>query len=289
MTPSYYLDSLLNVKPLLADKVIVIVGGTSGLGFSAARACLDQGASVVVTGRDKAKVELAQSQLGDRCRGLALDATQPDSTESAIELALSTFGRFDGLYHVAGGSGRSVGDGPLHELTDLGITHTTAWNLHATIYSNRAAVRAFLRLGTAGSILNMGSVLGFSPAPDHFSTHVYAATKAAIEGLTTSCAAYYAPHDIRFNVVAPGLIETPMAQRAARNPDIQAYIREKQPLDGGRIGQPHDLDGAVVLLLSDQARFITGQIIRVDGGWSVSEATASSPTPPDVPPRGGCR
>ena len=126
-----------------------------------------------------------------------------------------------------------------------------------------------------GVVLNMGSVLGFSPAPQFFATHTYAATKAAIIGLTKSAAAYYAPRNIRFNVVAPALVETPMAARAVNDEEIKRYICTKQPLDGGRVGQAEDLDDLVLYLLSDQSRFVTGQVLAVDGGWSVAEGQLS--------------
>jgi NAD(P)-dependent dehydrogenase (short-subunit alcohol dehydrogenase family) len=132
-------------------------------------------------------------------------------------------------------------------------------------------VRQFLRQGGGGAILNMGSVLGWHPSPEFFATHVYAAAKAAIAGFTRSIASYYASDNIRCNAIACGLVETPMAQRAAKDETIQRFTATKQPLDGGRIGRPDDLDGAAVFLLSPAARFITGQVLAVDGGWSVSE------------------
>jgi NAD(P)-dependent dehydrogenase (short-subunit alcohol dehydrogenase family) len=89
--------------------------------------------------------------------------------------------------------------------------------------------------------------------------------------MTRAAAAAYARDSIRFNVVAPALVDTPMAQRAAGDQEIMQFVRSKQPLDGGRIGQANDLDGAAVYLLSDAARFVTGQVLAVDGGWGVSE------------------
>jgi NAD(P)-dependent dehydrogenase (short-subunit alcohol dehydrogenase family) len=139
------------------------------------------------------------------------------------------------------------------------------------MFSNRAAIKYFLEQKQSGVVLNMGSVLGFSPSPKYFSTHAYAATKSAVIGFTKSIAAYYASYNIRANVLAPSLIETPMSQRAANDETIMEFIKTKQPLDGGRIGVPEDADGAAVFLLSDHAKFITGQVIAVDGGWSVSE------------------
>jgi NAD(P)-dependent dehydrogenase (short-subunit alcohol dehydrogenase family) len=90
--------------------------------------------------------------------------------------------------------------------------------------------------------------------------------------MTRSAAATYAPERIRFNVLAPGLVATPMSARAQADTDIQRFVRAKQPLDGGRMGRPEDLDAAVTWLLSDGARFVTGQVVAVDGGWGVSDA-----------------
>lgn len=255
----------------LENRSLVVMGGTSGLGLSAARAFLAAGARVVIVGRTAAKVEAAEKELGRNVIGFVADATDPKSAPAAVNIALGNFQRFDGLYHVAGGSGRRQGDGPLHELTDDGWRYTIDENLTSMVYSNRAAVQQFLRSKTAGSILNMGSVLGSSPSPHYFSTHAYATAKAAIVGLTRTAASYYAPANIRFNVLAPALVATPMSERAQSDAGILAFMATKQPLDGGRIGHASDLDGAAVYFMSDDSRFVTGQVLSVDGGWSVSE------------------
>lgn len=255
----------------LTNKTIVVIGGTTGLGFSAARAFVAEGANVVVVGRSEDTAESAQKALGHNSRALAADAVDPETAVRAIRLAIDTFGGFHGLYHVAGGSGRRFGDGPLHELTLEGWNQTFNWNLTSLMLSNQAAIRQFLAQGESGSILNMGSVLGHYPSPAYFSTHAYAAAKAATVGLVRTTAAYYAKQNIRVNLLAPALVETPMSQRASSDPNIQQFIATKQPLDGGRNGQPEDLDGAAVYFMSDYARFTTGQVLYVDGGWSVSE------------------
>lgn len=261
--------------PSLQGKTVVIVGGTDGLGLSAALACTRAGAQVIAAGRDDDAARRAGDELGDRARVLTGDATDPDFAVRAIGQAQETFGGFDGLYHVAGGSGRASGDGCLHEVTDQGVDTTLSLNLASVIYSNRAAVRAFMQDNRRGAVLNMASVLGSRPSPTYFATHVYAAAKAGIVGFTRSCAAKYAPLGIRFNVVSPGLVDTPMAKRAAGDDTIQAFIKTKQPLDGGRIGKPSDLDAAVVYLLSDDACFVTGQELAIDGGWGVSDGQRS--------------
>jgi NAD(P)-dependent dehydrogenase (short-subunit alcohol dehydrogenase family) len=209
--------------------------------------------------------------MGDAAMMMCGDASCSDTAVSAMAKAVSAFGGVDGLYHVAGGSGRRWGDGPLHEISDEGWDATFKLNLTSLFYSNRAAVRQFLAQRTGGTILNIGSVLGFSPSPKFFATHAYATAKSAVVGFTKSCAAYYAPQGIRFNVLAPALVETPMAQRAANDETILAFIKTKQPLDGGRIGQPADLDAAAVFFMSDASKFTTGQVLAVDGAWCVSE------------------
>ncbi len=255
----------------LQDKNIVIIGGTTGMGLSAARSFIREGARIVVVGRNEQSVHAAGDELGDAAIAFSADATQTDTAVKAIQLCREQYGGFDGLYHVAGGSGRNMGDGPLHELSLEGWNWTLHMNLTALMLSNQAAVRAFLALKKGGTILNMGSVLGFSPSPRFFSTHGYAAAKSAIIGFSKSIASYYAKDDIRVNVIAPALVETPMAQRAANNPEILSFIKTKQPLDGGRIGSPEDCDGLALYFMSDQSKFTTGQVVAVDGGWSVSE------------------
>ena len=117
----------------------------------------------------------------------------------------------------------------------------------------------------------MGSVLGASPSPEYFASHAYAATKSATIGFSRSLASTYAKDNIRVNVIAPALVETPMSERAQANEEILDFITTKQPLDGGRIGVPDDLDAAVLFLLGPESKFVTGQVLAVDGGWSVSE------------------
>lgn len=255
----------------LEGKVILVVGGTTGIGFSAAKAIIKAGGRVVCLGRNPESAQMAADALGDAGLVRTGDATDPQAVPGMLAAADEKWGRADGLYHVAGGSGRAFGDGPLHEVTDQGWEVTIRLNLSSVFYSNRAAIQWFLEKGCPGSILNTGSVLGFSPSPKYFTTHAYATTKAAIEGLSMTAAARYAENGIRVNVLAPALVETPMARRAASDNTILNFIRTKQPLDGGRIGKPEDLDEAAVFFLSDASRFVTGQVLYVDGGWRISE------------------
>lgn len=241
------------------------------MGLSAALAFVSEGARVVVVGRNPDSCAAAETQLDGNGLAMSGDAADPQTAPKAITLCQNIFGGFDGLYHVAGGSGRRMGDGPLHDLTLDGWNATLNLNLTSLMLSNQAAVRAFREQGNGGVILNMGSVLGYSPSPKYFVTHAYAAAKAAVIGFTRSTAAYYAPDNIRINALLPSLVETPMAQRAANDEQIMAFVKTKQPLDGGRIGKPDDLNGAAVYFMSDQSLFTTGQILSVDGGWDITE------------------
>ena len=256
---------------LLENKRLIVVGGTSGMGLAAARAFVREGARLVVLGKDPATTTQASAELGREVVCLSGDAEQAGEADRCVQACLEHFGGLDGLFHVAGGSGRRMGDGLLHAVPDEAIQKTLDLNLASVILSNRAALRYWIQARQPGVILNMGSVLADSPSATFFSTHVYAAAKAGIVGLSKSLAASYAPYQVRVNVLAPGLIATPMSRRAMEDPGIAAFVARKQPLDGGRAGVPEDICAAAVFLLSDGARFITGQVLAVDGGWSVTD------------------
>jgi NAD(P)-dependent dehydrogenase (short-subunit alcohol dehydrogenase family) len=251
----------------LKDKSIVIIGGTTGLGFSAAKAFVKQGANVVVVGRNPENCLVSELHLGSNARAKQGDATHPQTAMEAIQLCIREFGSFDGLYHVAGGTSKKFDTGQLHELSLNDWNATLDWNLTSLMLSNQAAIRVFMGMNKGGSILNMSSVLGFLPTANHFSNHAYAAAKSAIIGFSKSVASSYASKNIRVNVLAPAVIEG-IENEAS---DSQSFVISKQPLDGGRFGMPSDLDGAAIYFMSDFSKFATGQILTVDGGWGISD------------------
>lgn len=253
------------------ETAYIIMGGTTGMGLSAAIALASQGAKVLVVGRNAESCAKAKQQLGKGNLAISGDATDPDCIENAIKLAHTNFGTITGLFHVAGGSGRKFGDGPLDKITLEGWNKTMELNLTSLMLSNRAMVNYFLSHKKPGVILNMGSVLGFAPSPKHFATHAYAAAKSAIIGFSKSIASYYAIENIRVNVIAPSLFATPMAKRAVDDGEIRKFLKTKQPLDGGRPGVSEDINTAVLMFLSPSSKFITGQVLAVDGGWTLSE------------------
>jgi NAD(P)-dependent dehydrogenase (short-subunit alcohol dehydrogenase family) len=256
----------------LTNKRCLIVGGTSGIGLAAAWRFLDEDARLVVAGVEEMTLPECLTFHGepDRCLPVVCDVRDAKQVDELIAFVVQHLRGLDVLYHVAGASGRPHGDGPLHECSDDGWQATLDANLKSTFLTNRAAIRHFLARKQPGVILNMASVLAVAPSPHHFDTCAYTAAKAGIIGMSRLAAARYAPDGIRVNVIAPGLIDTPMAQRAVSDDAIRAYLRTKQPLAGGP-GLPDDCAGAAVFLCSDAARLVTGVVLPVDAGWGVSE------------------
>jgi NAD(P)-dependent dehydrogenase (short-subunit alcohol dehydrogenase family) len=246
----------------LRQKRCLIVGGTSGIGLAAARRFAEEGAYLIVSGLTPPAPEIG-------VRYIACDATDAAQVDALIANTSEQLGGLDVLYHVAGASGRKHGDGALHECTDAGWQLTLDANLKSVFLTNRAAVRQFLNQKSGGVILNMSSVLALAPAPQYFDTVAYAASKGGIIAMSRQIAARYATDKIRVNVLAPGLIDTPMAERAVSDPAICAFLDAKQPLGPGP-GKPEDCADAAVFLCSDEARFVTGVVLPVDGGWRVS-------------------
>ncbi len=255
------------------DGRVVLVTGSTGMAASAARALDAEGATLFVTSRTPDHAEALGAELGAAWR--AADLTREEDADAAVAACVDRHGRLDALYAVAGISGRRYGDGLLHEATLAGWETVMATNVTSLFLVARAAVRQMLAQepdadGSRGVLLAMSSALARHPSATHFGTHAYAASKGAIESLTGAVAAAYAPRGIRMNAIAPSLVATPMSERAQADPTILAYLREKQPLAGG----PIDADAVTPValhLLSRESRMITGQVIAVDAGWSVSE------------------
>ncbi|MDP8903710.1 MAG: SDR family oxidoreductase [Chloroflexota bacterium] len=250
-----------------------LVTGSTGMGAAAARALAADGGNVFVVSRTAEHArELADSIVagGARADWRAADLTQEEAVASALGACVERFGRLDCVFNVAGISGRRFGDGPVHELTADGWETVMANNIRSVFLVTRVAVRQMLAQGGGGAIVNMSSVLAEHPSAPLFSTHAYAASKGAINSFSIAVAAHYARDGIRVNVIAPGLVATPMSRRAQEDAQILAYLRERQPLAGGPIAA-EDVVGTVLYLLSDDSRMVTGQIVAVDAGWKVSE------------------
>ncbi len=255
----------------LGNKVCLITGST-GIGAATARLAAREGAKVFVVSRDGESCRALVEEIG--CGYHVADLTISEAVDRAVERCLAQFNRIDALFNVAGISGRRFGDGPVHECTDEGWDVTIETNLKSMFLVCRAIVRQMLdqpvgENGSRGAILNMSSALALAPEPKFFATHAYAASKSAIIGLTRAMAAYYAPHKIRVNAIAPALTRTPMSLRAQRDRDLLEFIKTKQPLSEDLI-EADDVARAALFLLSDDARHVTGEVMSVDAGWRVS-------------------
>lgn len=252
----------------LAEKVAIITGAAAGIGRSCAATFAREGASVVVADHNVAAGE-ATAQAIVAAGGAAIfvqtDVADASAVETLVQRTLDHFGRLDVLVSNAGIGGRSLGDGPVHQCSLEAWEQIMAVNLRGTFLACKYALPAMFERG--GSIVTIASVLGLVGTQGLFDTHAYATSKAGIIGLTRNMAAHYARQGIRANAIAPGLIDTRMAARTKATPELATQVAFWQPL--GVVGQPRDVADAAVFLASDEARFITGIVLPVDGGWTV--------------------
>ena len=246
---------------------VLLVTGSSGIAAATARLWGAQD-SVFIVGVKEEECRSLAAEL-PRAGFHAADVRNEEAVRLSVAACLERFGKIDALFNVAGISARSLGDGPLHECS------TEAWemvmdvNVKGTFLMCREVLRVWSRDSCKGVILNMGSVLAQHPQREHFATAGYAASKGAVEAMTLSAASYYAPAGIRINVIAPGLVRTPMSARAQSDARVLEYIARKQPLTHGLIA-PEDIAKTACFLLRKDSIPITGQVITVDGGWAVS-------------------
>ncbi|WP_127490727.1 SDR family NAD(P)-dependent oxidoreductase [Paenibacillus glycanilyticus] len=252
-----------------ANQYVLVVGGTGGIGLEAVKRFIEEGASVAVIGLE------AEEQFSEAQRSLLThpnviyrkaDGTNTSEMDAVAMELEQHFERIDILVHVAGISARRFGDGPLDECSEAGWDQAMNINVKSVYQSNRIALKRMLRQGH-GSIVNISSVLGMVGTRAHFTTHAYAASRGAVISLSKSAAVYYAKSNIRINVVCPGLLDTPMSQRAINDPVIREALTEFQPL-APHVGYPSDVVEAILFLASQESKFITGIALPVDGGWS---------------------
>ena len=247
----------------LKGKVVLITGGTSGIGRAAAIAFAREGSRVVVSGRRPDEgaetVRLAQ-QAGGQAVYVRADVSRKADVESLVRTTVEKYGRLDVAFNNAGIEDPSAA---FHEHSDDVFDKVFAINVKGLWWSMQAEIRQMLKQG-GGSIVNNASIGGLIGFPTH---GPYVASKHAVIGLTKTAALEYAKQNIRVNSVAPGAIHTEMVERFAPDAKSQEFLASLHPI--GRLGRAEEVAAAVVWLGGASASFVTGQTLPVDGGFTV--------------------
>ncbi len=246
--------------PSLADKVGIVTGGGSGIGRATALAMARAGATLVIGNRNSKQGEETVAAIrrgGGRAVFQSTDVTKPAEVQALVARAMQEFGRLDLAFNNAGTDGEQV---PLHEQDIDKASFLFDVNIKGVFLCMKFEIDQMLKTG-GGAIVNTSSIFGLNGYPGW---SLYSATKHAVTGMTKSAALDYAKRNVRVNAVGPGPVETPLLAKGTGG-DPHSYA-SFVPM--GRIGQPDEIADAVVWLLSDESRFVTGHTLPVDGGVS---------------------
>ena len=245
----------------LTGKIALVTGAARGIGHASAVALAHAGADIALGLRDLntggelvSKIE----DLGRRALPLQMDVSNLNEVNSAIEKAVGHFGRIDILVNNVGVAPES----PAELVTEKNFDYTLNVNLKGTFFVTKAVAKIMIRQ-KSGRIINISSQAGFVALPEE---SIYCMTKAAINHLTKCLAIEWAEYNINVNAVAPTFIHTPGTKEYLDDRKNHELVLSKIPL--GRIGEPHEVTGAIVFLASPAASLITGEVMLIDGGWT---------------------
>jgi 3-oxoacyl-[acyl-carrier protein] reductase len=244
----------------LEGRVAVVTGAASGIGRASAVALAAAGARVVLGDRDTDGLAETASSIDGPSAVVPTDVTRSSDVEALVNAAVEQFGRIDVMANIAG----VMSDGAIVDITEAELDRVLAINLKGVFFGCQAALRAMA--GSGGSIINMSSTAIDQVGPG---IAAYAMSKAAVAMLTKTAAMEGGRSGVRVNAIAPGYIATPMTQRVGeeRAEMMRTIMRKASPLK--MLGEPEDIAWTVVYLASDAARFVTGQILRTNGGTSM--------------------
>jgi A-factor type gamma-butyrolactone 1'-reductase (1S-forming) len=248
----------------LTGKVVLVTGASSGIGEAAARLFAREGASVVLTARNRERLDAVTEEVvrdGGTASHVVGDISERADVERIVDAVLDRHGRLDAAFNNAG---VSQGGSALADVPEERFDQVFAVNVKGVWLAMRAEIRAMLATGTPGAIVNTSSVGGLRGGAG---LGVYSASKHAVIGLTRSAAAEYGPRGIRVNAIAPGTTDTPMITAwKRREPDIRERLDALTPLRRG--ADPAEVAEAAAWLLSDHASYVSGATLAVDGGMT---------------------
>jgi NAD(P)-dependent dehydrogenase (short-subunit alcohol dehydrogenase family) len=242
-------------------KVAIITGGGSGLGLATAERFAKEGYTTIITGRQVEKLQEAKKSIGENCIVMPLDVSDLTAIPSFIDEVVTKYGRIDVLVNNAGINQKKE----IADVTDEDFQNIILTNQTAVFVLSREAVKQMVKQEEKGNIILISSMAAQYGLPKVIS---YSASKTAIDGMTRAMAVELAPQGIRINAVAPGFIETAMVAKALdSDTDRRDRVMARTPM--GKLGKPIDIANAIYFLASDQASYITGVVLRVDGGNSI--------------------
>ena len=248
----------------LKDKVMLVTGGASGIGLETVKRSLEEGARVVIAdlaGSDgEAHAATFNGQRANSCLFVATDVTSTEQIDALVNRTVATFGRLDCVFNNAGIGGVCAAT----DYSDEDFLRVIDINLNGVFRVARAALRQMYGQGS-GSIVNCASILGIFGQSN---TAAYTAAKGGVVNLTRTLALEAAPKGVRVNTLGPGYIDTPLL--AELDKEMMQHLISLHPL--GRLGRPEEIANAVIFLASDEASFITGANLMVDGGFTAGKS-----------------